>query len=142
MQLLILGSDNISCLVSHNSIPYVHQTNKILNGVILKIWVYIESCTGKNKLNSHFCLVNITSKSFVMYSNDTLNEVYIDKGLCIYGSVTGYTVLLFDGKNLVELILRNEQKFMATHPGVREIREVIWNNDTPHVYTISDITTP
>ena len=71
---LMLGSDNASCLASHDSIPYILHTNTRLNGVKVTNWVYTEACTGKNRLDSHFSFVNLLLKGFTEDGNDILNE--------------------------------------------------------------------
>ena len=46
----------------------------------------------------------------------------------------------FDGANLEGPVLANQLK--ATKTCVRETHEVLWENDTPYVYTISEVTKP
>ena len=51
---IMLGSDNVSCLDLHDSIPYTYFLNKRMTNVKVKKWVYIEACTGKTLFDSHF----------------------------------------------------------------------------------------
>ena len=41
---LMLGSDNASCLSSHDGIPYVHAINLRLDGIKINKWIYTEAC--------------------------------------------------------------------------------------------------
>ena len=138
----MLGSDNASCLSSHDLIAYVHDLNKRLTGVKIKNWVYTEACTGKNCLDTHFSFVNITLKGFIMDGNNIINEGEIYEGLCHQGSIVGSTAVLFDGDNLSGPVLKNhkgkEKDFKAAKTGVRETNEVLFTNETPRVFTISE----
>ena len=139
---IMLGSDNASCLSSHDFIVYMHFLNDRLNGIKINNWVYTEACTGKNRLDTHFSYVNMKLKTYMRdnVDNDVMNKRQIFEALCYQGGIAGTTVMLFDGANLKGPVLARQ--FKATNTGVRETHEVLWANDTPYVYTISEVTKP
>ena len=139
---LMLGSDNASCLSSHDSIPYVHAINLRLDGIKINKWIYTEACTGENRLDAHFSFVNLVLGAFIRDQNEIYLEEDIYDALCHQGGIMGSSAILFDGENLKGPVLQNGKEFKATKTGVRETHEVLWTHETPHVYTISDITTP
>ena len=139
---VMLGSDNASCLSSHDSIIYIHYLNKRLEGIKILNWVKTEACTGKGRLDTHFSFVNIVLKSYILNNvmNTILNEEEIYKALSFQGGILGTTAVLFDGANLKGPVLAKE--FKASKTGVRETHEINWESERPCVYTISDITQP
>ena len=136
----MLGSDNASCLASHDAIPYIYCLNKRLANIKIKNWVYTEACTGENRLDSHFSFMNLTLSGYLMDGNDILNEDDIYAALCYLCGIRGSTGILFDGENLKDPVLKNKKEFKVSKTGVRETHEVTYTGDTPHVYTILGVT--
>jgi hypothetical protein len=54
------------------------------------------------------------------------------------GGLAGTSAILFDGSTLKGPVLNKE--FKMTKTGVRETHEMLWSNDRPQVFTISNIT--
>ena len=84
-------------------------------------------------------------KSYVMDGNDIVTERHILDALSFNGDggIAGSTAILFDDNALEGPVLKNNKEFKASKTGVRETHEVFWNiEQTPHVFTISDITLP
>ena len=86
--------------------------------------------------------MNLKLKSYITNGNDILNEDDVYEALTFEGGIAGSMVILFDGANLKGPVLQNGKEFKASKTGVRETHEVNWMNETPRVYTISDVTPP
>ena len=55
----MIGSDNASCIASHDSIPFMHHLNQNLNNVNVRNWACTKARTGKNRLDSHFSFASL-----------------------------------------------------------------------------------
>ena len=142
LQDVMIGSDNASCLASHDIIPYIHNLNQELQGqgVTVRKWIYTEACTGKNRLDTHFSYVNKKMKAYVLDGFDIITEKDICDAISYHDGIAGTTAVLFDGAELEGPVLKNNKEFKASKTGVRETHEVVWTNSTPLIYKISDIT--
>ena len=98
LQQVMISSDNISCLMSHDIILYMHELNKRLNLIGLRItkWIYTEACTGKNRLDTHFSYVNLKLKLHVMDGNNVITEKDICEAISYYEGIAG-TTAKFEG---------------------------------------------
>ena len=126
----MLGSDNASCLASHDSIPYIFFLNKRMTNLKVKNWVYTEACIGKNLLDSHFSLANLTLAGYLMDGGNICNEDDIYAALYHQGGIRGSTAIPFYGTHIKGPVLKNRNEFKASKTGVRETHEVTWTNDT------------
>ena len=135
---LTLGSDNASCLASHDNIIFVHHLNDRLDGIKVRNWLYTEACTGKGRIDTHFSYLNLKLKAYVIDGNDIRTEDDIFTAMTFEGGLSGTSAILFDGSTLKGPVLNKE--FKMTKTGVRETHEMLWSNDRPEVFTISNIT--
>ena len=139
---LMLGSDNASCLASHNNIPYIHHRNlRADSSIFCKNWIYTEACTGKNKLDTHFSYLSQKLKNYVIDNNNIKTELDIYKAMSHEKGMAGTTSVLFDGSKFNNTVFVGNN-FKAAKTGVRETHEILWGNTTPWIYTISNITKP
>ena len=74
---LMLGSDNASCLASHDNIPFIHHRNLTKLDIKIRNWIYTEACTGKNLLDTHFAFLALLLKLYVLDGHDISNELDI-----------------------------------------------------------------
>jgi hypothetical protein len=142
LQQVMVGSDNASCLASHDNIPYIHYLNQQMQGVAVTKWIYTEACTGKNRLDTHFSFVNLKMKAYVLDGNAILTEKDICKAIAHDGGIAGTTAVLFNGEALEGPVLKGNKQFKGSKTGVRETHEVVYTHSTPHIYSISSITVP
>lgn len=77
----MLGTDNVSYLASENSIPYIQHRNLNTDNTKIRTWIYIESCTGKDRLYTHFLFVVLILNMYVLNVNNISMELYIYKAL-------------------------------------------------------------
>ena len=71
---LMLGSDNASCLASHDNISYIHHRNLYKQYIKMRNWIYTEACTGKGRIDTHFAFIALILKSVVFKWNDICTE--------------------------------------------------------------------
>lgn len=70
----ILGSNNASCLPSHDNIPYVHGLNQ-QNKLKIRKWMYTEVCTGKGCIDTHLSFVNMKLKSYCIDEHNICDRI-------------------------------------------------------------------
>ena len=102
---LVLGSDNASCLASHDNIIYIHHLNQKVDGIKVTNWIYTEACTGKGRLDTHFSYLNLKLKAYVIHGNDIRTEEDIYTEMTFENGLAGTTAILFDGSNLKDPVL-------------------------------------
>ena len=140
---LMLGSDNASCLASHDNIPYIHYRNLRKQYIKIRNWIYTEACTGKGRIDTHFAFIALILKSFVLKGNDICTEEDIYNAMSSGAGLAGTSAVLFDGSKLTGKVFDTPKTgFKASKTGVRETHEMLWTELTPRVYTISNITQP
>ena len=111
LQRIMVGSDNASCLVSHDSIPYIHNLNQQILGMTVGKWTRTEACAGKNRLDTHFSYANVKLKSHVMDGHDVITEKDTCDVISYHGGISRTTAVLFDGGTLEGPVLRNKKEF-------------------------------
>ena len=78
---ITIGSNNASCLASHDSIPYIHLLNRKMEGVQVRNWIYTEACTGENRLDTHFSFVQLKLTAYLLQGKDMTTECDIFQAL-------------------------------------------------------------
>ena len=140
---LMLGSDNASCLASHDNIPYIHHRNLQKQNIKIRNWIYTEACTGKGRIDTHFAFIALLLKMWVLSGKDILTEEDIYNAMGSGKGLAGSSAVLFDGTSIAGPVFdKPKSGFKASKTGVRETHEMLWTNQTPWVYTISNITAP
>ena len=74
--------------------------------------------------------------------NNVITEKDICEAISYHEGIAGTTVILFNGENLKEPVLKDKKEFKASRTGVRETHEVVWTDSASLIYKISDITVP
>ena len=110
---IMIGSDNASCLASHDIIAYIHYLNKEIQGIKVSKWIYTEACTGKNRLDTHFSYVNLRLKAYVLDGGDVITESDICEAISHLGGIAGTTAVLFDGSELTGPVLKNKKRVQS-----------------------------
>ena len=127
---LMLGSDNASCLASHDNIPYIQHRN--LNtrlGILIRNWIYTEACTGKDMLDTHFAYLALLLKRYILNGNDISTESDIYKAMADGTGLAGTTAVLLDGSKIRGDVFSKpdgkKNDFKASKTGARETHEML-----------------
>ena len=109
----MFGSDNVSCIASHNSIPHVHHLIQQMQGITVTKWTCPEASAGKNGLYTHLSFVNMKLKSHVMKGNNFITDEGMRDDISFQGGISGTTSILFDGDTVQGpvLIFNKELKY-------------------------------
>ena len=86
---LVLGSDNASCLASHDNIIYIRHLNQKVDGIKVTNWLYTEACTGKDRLDTHFIYLNLKLKAYIIHGNDNCTEEGIYTAMTFKNGLAG-----------------------------------------------------
>lgn len=97
-------TDNASCMVSQDNIPYIWNLNKRFaekyGEYKVKGWVSGEACTNKGYVDVHFAYTNIVISSYAEDGNDVKTEEDTYNALNFRGGMKGSSVILIDTKGL------------------------------------------
>ena len=140
-----IKTDNASCMVSQDNIPYIWNLNKQFDEKYdtdfkVKGWITGEACTNKGRVDGHFAYTNIVINSYVEDGNDVTTEEQLFEGYKFRGGMKGSTAILIDAKGLDGQTV-NSEKFKCK-TGVRSTHYVKWNDDGVEVCRQSGITEP
>ena len=146
---IVFQSDNASCFVSQELIPFIHHINQELKSedeCNLKVsrWIFTEAQTGRGRLDTHFSYLNVKFSSYVEDGNDMTTEQHIFQALAHNGGIAGTTSVLLDASRLVGKLLN--KKFKSQQVSTRETHDIKWypsNEIQPATITASsDISNP
>ncbi|XP_040564364.1 uncharacterized protein [Lepeophtheirus salmonis] len=133
-------SNNASCFVSQELIPYIYHLNKETSTPIVCKWLFTEVQTGRDHLDTHFSHIDAMLKSYVEDGIDVQVEEDIVKALSYRGGIAGTTVHLIDCTDLKGPIL--EKSFKTTQVDSHETHEIVWYKESVGIIASSGITTP
>ena len=82
VNVMFMQSDNATCFSSQEHVPYIYHKNKewtVGLSIMISLWIFTESGTGKVRLDTHYSLLNIFLKSFIEDGHDITTEEDIFK---------------------------------------------------------------
>lgn len=93
----------LPCLPSQELIPFIYHINaKSKENVVLvvAIWSFTEDQTGRERLDTHFSIINLILKSYVEVGNDVVLEEYTLAAISFCGGAAVTTGMLLDCDNV------------------------------------------